>query len=36
MAGILGVTIGALRLKNSLIAGAAEHLIEETGVRRWS
>jgi dihydroorotate dehydrogenase (NAD+) catalytic subunit len=34
MAGILGVTIGALRLKNPLIAGAAEHLIEEAGVRR--
>jgi dihydroorotate dehydrogenase len=33
MAGILGVTIGALRLKNPLIAGAAEHLIEEAGVR---
>src|ERR1700742_2368098 len=34
MSGILGVTIGALRLKNPLIAGAAEHLIEEAGVRR--
>jgi dihydroorotate dehydrogenase len=33
MAGDLGVTIGALRLKNPLIAGAAEHLIEEAGVR---
>ena len=33
MAGILGVSIGALRLKNPLIAGAAEHLIEEAGVR---
>ncbi len=33
MAGNLGVTIGALRLKNPLIAGAAEHLIEEAGVR---
>ena len=33
MAGELGVTIGALRLKNPLIAGAAEHLIEEAGVR---
>jgi len=30
----LGVSIGALRLKNPLIAGAAEHLIEEAGVRR--
>ena len=34
MAGTLDVTIGALRLKNPLIAGAAEHLIEEAGVRR--
>src|ERR1700690_2940457 len=34
MAGITGVTIGSLRLKNPLIAGAAEHLIEEAGVRR--
>ena len=34
MASELGVTIGALRLKNPLIAGAAEHLIEEAGVRR--
>ena len=34
MAGILDVTIGALRLKNPLVAGAAEHLIEEEGVRR--
>jgi len=33
LAGELGVTIGALRLKNPLIAGAAEHLIEEAGVR---
>ena len=33
MSGITGVTIGSLRLKNPLIAGAAEHLIEETGVR---
>src|ERR1700733_1941561 len=33
MASELGVTIGALRLKNPLIAGAAEHLIEEDGVR---
>ena len=33
MAGILDVSIGALRLKNPLIAGAAEHLIEEAGVR---
>jgi dihydroorotate dehydrogenase (NAD+) catalytic subunit len=33
MAGILDVNIGALRLKNPLIAGAAEHLIEEAGVR---
>jgi dihydroorotate dehydrogenase (NAD+) catalytic subunit len=33
MAGILDVTIGRLRLKNPLIAGAAEHLIEEAGVR---
>jgi dihydroorotate dehydrogenase len=33
MAGILDVTIGKLRLKNPLIAGAAEHLIEEAGVR---
>jgi dihydroorotate dehydrogenase (NAD+) catalytic subunit len=33
MAGILDVSIGQLRLKNPLIAGAAEHLIEETGVR---
>jgi dihydroorotate dehydrogenase (NAD+) catalytic subunit len=33
MAGILDVTIGALPLKNPLIAGAAEHLIEEAGVR---
>jgi dihydroorotate dehydrogenase (NAD+) catalytic subunit len=33
MAGETGVTIGALRLKNPLIAGAAEHLIEEAGVR---
>src|ERR1700722_10336708 len=33
MAGITGVTIGSLRLKNPLIAGAAEHLIEEEGVR---
>src|ERR1700734_3745309 len=32
MSGITGVTIGSLRLKNPLIAGAAEHLIEETGV----
>src|SRR6202012_5754429 len=31
--GELSVTIGALRLKNPLIAGAAEHLIEEAGVR---
>jgi dihydroorotate dehydrogenase (NAD+) catalytic subunit len=29
----LGVTIGTLRLKNPLVAGAAEHLIEEAGVR---
>lgn len=34
MAGILDVTIGQLRLKNPLIAGAAEHLIEEAGVGR--
>jgi dihydroorotate dehydrogenase (NAD+) catalytic subunit len=34
MPGILDVNIGSLRLKNPLIAGAAEHLIEETGVRR--
>jgi dihydroorotate dehydrogenase (NAD+) catalytic subunit len=33
MASELGVTIGALRLKNPLIAGAAEHLIEEAGAR---
>ncbi len=33
MAGNLNVTIGALRLKNPLIAGAAEHLIEDAGVR---
>ena len=33
MAGNVDVTIGALRLKNPLIAGAAEHLIEEAGVR---
>ena len=33
MSGITGVTIGSLRLKNPLIAGAAEHLIEESGVR---
>src|SRR5579871_417767 len=33
MAGNLDVTIGKLRLKNPLIAGAAEHLIEESGVR---
>lgn len=33
MSGELGVTIGALHLKNPLIAGAAEHLIEEAGVR---
>src|SRR5947209_4631189 len=33
MAGKLDVTIGSLRLKNPLIAGAAEHLIEEGGVR---
>src|SRR5271156_5492047 len=33
MADITGVTIGSLRLKNPLIAGAAEHLIEEAGVR---
>src|ERR1700761_4138424 len=30
----LSIQIGALRLKNPLIAGAAEHLIEEAGVRR--
>ena len=34
MPGELSVNVGALRLKNPLIAGAAEHLIEETGVRR--
>jgi dihydroorotate dehydrogenase (NAD+) catalytic subunit len=34
MPGDLSVTIGALHLKNPLIAGAAEHLIEEAGVRR--
>jgi dihydroorotate dehydrogenase (NAD+) catalytic subunit len=34
MGSVLEVTIGALRLKNPLIAGAAEHLIEESGVRR--
>jgi dihydroorotate dehydrogenase len=34
MAGELNVTIGRMRLKNPLIAGAAEHLIEEAGVRR--
>jgi len=33
MSGQLDVTIGKLRLKNPLIAGAAEHLIEEGGVR---
>jgi len=33
MAGELSVSIGALRLKNPLVAGAAEHLIEEAGVR---
>jgi dihydroorotate dehydrogenase (NAD+) catalytic subunit len=33
MAGELGASVGALRLKNPLIAGAAEHLIEEAGVR---
>jgi dihydroorotate dehydrogenase len=33
MGSALEVTIGALRLKNPLIAGAAEHLIEESGVR---
>src|ERR1700741_2277250 len=30
----LDVNVGTLRLKNPLIAGAAEHLIEEAGVRR--
>jgi dihydroorotate dehydrogenase (NAD+) catalytic subunit len=34
MASLLDVTIGALPLKNPLVAGAAEHLIEEAGVRR--
>jgi dihydroorotate dehydrogenase (NAD+) catalytic subunit len=34
MTGKLDVSIGALHLKNPLIAGAAEHLIEEAGVRR--
>ena len=34
MSGETSVSIGALRLKNPLIAGAAEHLIEEAGVRR--
>jgi dihydroorotate dehydrogenase len=33
MPGDLAVDIAALRLKNPLIAGAAEHLIEESGVR---
>jgi dihydroorotate dehydrogenase (NAD+) catalytic subunit len=33
MAGKTEVTIGKLRLKNPLVAGAAEHLIEEAGVR---
>jgi dihydroorotate dehydrogenase (NAD+) catalytic subunit len=33
MPGDLSVSIGKLRLKNPLIAGAAEHLIEEAGVR---
>ncbi|HZR72685.1 hypothetical protein [Bradyrhizobium sp.] len=33
MAGKLDVSIGKLHLKNPLIAGAAEHLIEEEGVR---
>jgi hypothetical protein len=33
MTRITSVTIGSLRLKNPLIAGAAEHLIEEEGVR---
>jgi dihydroorotate dehydrogenase len=34
MPGELSINVGALRLKNPLIAGAAEHLIEEAGVRR--
>jgi dihydroorotate dehydrogenase (NAD+) catalytic subunit len=33
MPGDLSVNIGALHLKNPLVAGAAEHLIEEAGVR---
>jgi dihydroorotate dehydrogenase len=33
MTGLLDITIGALRLKNPLVAGAAEHLIEDAGVR---
>ena len=33
MAGNLNITIGKLQLKNPLVAGAAEHLIEEAGVR---
>ena len=34
MPGELSTNVGALHLKNPLIAGAAEHLIEEAGVRR--
>jgi dihydroorotate dehydrogenase (NAD+) catalytic subunit len=34
MSSELDVSVGRLRLKNPLIAGAAEHLIEEAGVRR--
>src|SRR5271163_4134037 len=34
MPGELDINVGALRLKNPLIAGAAEHLIEEAGVLR--
>jgi dihydroorotate dehydrogenase (NAD+) catalytic subunit len=34
MPGDLSIEVGALHLKNPLIAGAAEHLIEEAGVRR--
>ena len=34
MVGLVATTIGRVRLKNPLIAGPAEHLIDEDGVRR--
>ena len=34
MNGILNTSVGRVELKNPLVAGSAEHLIEPEGIRR--